>query len=463
MQEEYNYDFNAPPLPPQVQLVAASVEVHTEPNGIIEITEDGQHQQPTVEVAVFNQAQEQLMQEPPLFDMDLERMNVELYKGRYLTLEDFLDDIRKIVHNTSVKVNEDPERLFRAQAMLTAAEVSCQDFDPQFRLECQRMAVRERQRREEVRKNKEKEKAADQPAQNGEYAPGTRRSARHNGQEPEIAITDPVQLERKLKRQRSNGAEMTPSEDENGERVTKKSRTDGENVGEPPHTPTIVGRSLGVRFADEVVLASPGSGAPLPLGEVNAEPQEPPRRSGFDPALLNPMSPVDVQMSIPIDPPDNPFTAVPSSSETAVASPEPAPQLNGIVSLNGSVADAPVMVDGEGDRPVESNPAAEAPAPEVALQLEPEPEVPMEVERSPMPLPDFHLDEDGLADLKAYLRDATESLNVEQLEQLRATCLGLVWRHRQDWDRTSLVRELKAEAEEFVQEVQLDDADAASP
>ena len=121
------------------------------------------------------------------------------------------------------------------------------------------------------------------------------------------------------------------------------------------------------------------------------------------------------------------------------------------------------MVDGEGDRPVESNPAAEAPAPEVALQLEPEPEVPMEVERSPMPLPDFHLDEDGLADLKAYLRDATESLNVEQLEQLRATCLGLVWRHRQDWDRTSLVRELKAEAEEFVQEVQLDDADAASP
>ena len=83
MQEEYNYDFNAPP---PIQVVAAAVEVHSEPNGVIDITEDGQPPQPpTVEVAMFNQVQEQLIQEPPLFDMDLERMNVELYKDRYLT------------------------------------------------------------------------------------------------------------------------------------------------------------------------------------------------------------------------------------------------------------------------------------------------------------------------------------------------------------------------------------------
>ena len=79
MQEEYNYDFNAPPPPQQIQVVAAAVEMHPEPNGVIDISEDGQPQQPpTVEVAVFNQVQEQLIQEPPLFDMDLERMNVEL-------------------------------------------------------------------------------------------------------------------------------------------------------------------------------------------------------------------------------------------------------------------------------------------------------------------------------------------------------------------------------------------------
>nr|VWP00373.1 Threonine dehydratase (EC (Threonine deaminase) [Ganoderma boninense] len=466
--DEYNYDFNAPPPPPQVQLVAAAVEVQPEPNGVIDISEDGQPPQPTVEVAVFNQVQEQLIQEPPLFEMDLERMHVELYKGRYLMLEDFLDDIRKIVHNASVRINEDPERLFRAQAMLTAAEVSCQDFDPQFRLECQRMAVRERQRREAFRKNKEKERAAEQPAQNGEYAPGTRRSARHNGQEPEIAITDPVLLERKLKRQRSNGAETTPSEDENGERVAKKSRTDGEDAGpsgEGPHTPTAIAPSLSVRFADDVVLASPGSGMPLDLGEANAQPQEPARRSGFDPALLNPMSPVDAQMSIPTDPPDNPFTAMSSAPENAVPQPEPAPQLNGISNPNDLPADVPAVLDGEGDHPMAPAQPAEAEAPALAEAPESEPpaEVPMEVERSPTPLPDFHLDEDTLTDFKAYLRDATESLNVEQLEQLRATCLGLVWRHRQEWDRAGLLRELREEAEEFVREVQLDDADAGSP
>ena len=274
-----------------------------------------------------------------------------------------------------------------------------------------------------------------------------------------------MQLERKLKRQRSNGAETTPSEDENGERVAKKSRTDGEDAGEPPHTPN-GGRSLSVRFADEVVLASPGSGMPLDLGEPsvqpNVQPEEPARRSGFDPALLNPMSPVDAQMSIPTDPPDNPFTAMSSSSENAIPQPEPAPQPNGIISPNDLPVN-PVILDGEGDHPMDPTQPAEAPAPEVAPEPERQPEVPMEIERSPTPLPDFHLDEDSLANLKAYLRDATGSLTVEQLEQLRATCLGLVWRHRQDWDRADLLRELKEEAEEFVKEVLLDDADAGSP
>ena len=104
-----------------------------------------------------HQQQQQLMiepQQPALFDMDLERMHVDLYKGKYLTPQDFLDYIRKIVHNASVWMDKDPDRLFKAQAMLTAAQVSIHDFDHGLRLECDRMAVRERQRREEHRKTK---------------------------------------------------------------------------------------------------------------------------------------------------------------------------------------------------------------------------------------------------------------------------------------------------------------------
>ncbi|KAI0717585.1 hypothetical protein C8T65DRAFT_571662 [Cerioporus squamosus] len=485
--EEYNYDFSAPPPvlappPPHVEVVSSSVEMQSGPNGAMEVVNET-HSEQVIDLSIDNQVQEQLAQEPPLMDMDLERMNVELYKGRYLTPEDFIDDIRKIVHNASVRAHEDPERLFRAQAMLTAAEVSIQEFDLQFKLECHRMAARERKRRDELRKEREKDRERNPPPAppqlNGAYAPGTRRSTRHNGKELELAIPDIALLEReqrRLKRQRSSGAEeTTPSEDEHGERLAKKSRTEGE---EAPRSPTNGGRSMSVRFADDVQMP-PSS--PMPNGEAStsaaaatvqnqnpeqqpapdAEAEEPARRSGgFDPALLNPVSPTDPRTDIPIDPPDNPFTPAYASSRSGTNPASSAPDRNGS-GTDGLPSNAHVILDGDGDQPMETSqapPQDEAPAPE------PQPEQPMEVERSPTPPPPpFVLDEDMLADLKTYLRDATGALNVEQLEQLRATCLGIVWRHRTEWDRTSLVRELKEEAREFVREVLLDDMDAGSP
>ena len=93
---------------------------------------------------------QQIMQQvPPFFDMDSERMQTELFKGRYLTPRDFLEDVHKTVHNAEARAHKDQERLHKAQAMYTAAEVSIQEFDPQLALDCDRMAPRERQRREE--------------------------------------------------------------------------------------------------------------------------------------------------------------------------------------------------------------------------------------------------------------------------------------------------------------------------
>ncbi|OSD01938.1 AAA-domain-containing protein [Trametes coccinea BRFM310] len=453
--EEYNYDFSAPP--PQVELVSSTIKVHAAPNGATEVINETR----VVEQPIDNQAQAQLVEppEPPLFDMDLERMNVELYKSRYLTPDDFLDDIRKIVHNANVRIHEDPERLFRAQAMLTAAEVSIQDFDPQFRLECQRMAIRERKRREEHRRNKEQEKAAANAANGQTYAPGTRRSARHNGLEPEVQPTDdPSQLERRLKRQRSKEVGNTPSEDENGERAAKKTRTESEGAEERmshtdgPHSPTSGGRAMSVRFADDVQLPSsspqPDGMAPIPEKAGSEEP----RRSGFDPALLNPLpSPDNTRAEGPIDPPDNPFSPT-STSAPHVEPMAPVSALNGLPSDAGVILDGDQHMDTSHGQEV-STASGEAPQP-------PQPEQPMEVERSPTPLPDFQLDEGLFADLKSFLRDSTGSLNVEQLEQLRATCLALVWKHRQEWDRTSLLNELRATAREFVEEVLLDEMDA---
>jgi hypothetical protein len=75
-------------------------------------------------------------------------------------------------------------------------------------------------------------------------------------------------------------------------------------------------------------------------------------------------------------------------------------------------------------------------------------------------LPDFHLDEGLVVQLESALRDLTGSLNIEQLEQLRATCLATVWRHRTEWDRNPAVRELQDLVTEFVDQVGVDDEDA---
>jgi len=139
------------------------------------------------------------------------------------------------VHNAEVYPPDDLERLYEAQAMLTATQVSLNDFDQTFRLECERMAVRKRRRRDNRKKRREKEKVVEEEAQanetadqNNPYAPGTRRSARNDGQEPEVAITDPLQLERRLKRGRPAEGHLTDgrlsSEEAEEGRSPKRSR-----------------------------------------------------------------------------------------------------------------------------------------------------------------------------------------------------------------------------------------------
>jgi len=81
------------------------------------------------------------------------------------------------------------------------------------------------------------------------------------------------------------------------------------------------------------------------------------------------------------------------------------------------------------------------------------------IERPPTPLPEFHVDKTLLRELQQLLVKITAPLNIEQLEQLRATCLGSVWRHRMDWERDEVVRELMKQVKEFVEEVTELDSD----
>ena len=475
------------------------MQVQAAPDGTVEIVE--QHQQQTEQTVPADPpqtngdvAKEQepvvVVEQPPpppprphLFDMDLERVHVELYRNRYLTPFDFLQDIRKIAHNAEACAIDDLERLYKAQAMLTATEVSLNDFDQTFRLECERMAVRERKRREERKKRREKEKAEkekekEKEAQatevtdpNNPYAPGTRRSARNNGQEPEVAITDPLQLERRLKRSRSAEGNATDghqsSEEAGNGRSPKRSRVASEDE---QHTPQSL---LPIPFTKSATPAPDGTLQPPLQGPQLMHPS-PRRTGGFDPSLLNPAPADDGTGTHPNGTPSasvlNGVTPPPSSTLSStptfpaqhrLESPNPF-----LVNAQQSQQEVPAASTQD---PVHKPPEGAAseeqqndPHPEGEQTVEPPTPEPMEVARTPTPLPDFHIDEHGMELLKDYLRASTAKLNIEELEQLRATCLAAVWRHRSEWDRTVLAGELLSVAKEFVQEVLAEDDEMSS-
>ena len=486
-QEEYRFPVVEPaaekqPEPQTVDAVATTtVDVHQGPDGVLEIVEQ--------RTEVVNCVAEQSLPPPPqppaveeqqpvpqLFDMDLERMHVELHKNRYLTPQDFLGDVGKMVHNAVVCQSGDLERLHRAQAMYTATEVSLQDFDPQFRAECERMGMRERQRRAE--RKKEKEKAKEQSSQeadaNGEtYAPGTRRSARHNGQQPEIAITDVTKLERaaRLKRQRSTGPSNGSQEsgDETGDgRDPKRSRVNSED-----NVPVNSVEPCDSQPASTVFLsfAQPGPSSVNPSDDGGLLPSVPPSMGGgFDPSLLNPapshtdqspynrmFSPLSAPVEVPPQPSAGDSHPPPHSSD-----PAPLPTLHPEQSPIFEPGPTDQLPGSTPDAPPTSVPsiATKSPAPATPVPVTPPPpepdSVPIEVDREPTPLPDFYFNQDALARLADDLRDMTCRLTIEQLEQLRASCLGRIWAHRSAWDRDNLILELGKVVREFVDEVRAD-------
>lgn len=447
----------------QVDIVTTTVEVQETVAGeVTEVVNEQVTQDVIGEPAAVNgisevPIQEQVQIEPQLFDMDLERMHIDLYREKYLTADDFLDDIRKIVHNTEVRADEDAERMLRAQAMFTAARLSLSDIDAHFRLECDRMAARERKRRDERRKARGKEKAADQGT-----APGIRRSGRTNGQEPELTITDPVQLERRLKRARSAETGQTPSEDER-DREAKRSRmgsAEGEGEQQVPSTPH---RPHAVRFMDDPThpLPAPNFLDVPEAGPSTLTPSSQSRNRSDIGSLLNPIPsperPSQDADVLPELPPDDSTLALqqvgPAPTQLFMDNQPSLPE----TSSHSQIPQTPLPdIPQTGDVPMEASPSQR---PDPPAEAPPPQDEPMEVfVREPTPLPDFVLDETGLSALRDHLRDSTHSLNIEQLEQLRASCLSTVWRHRAEWDRTSLLHELRTLVDNFVDDVRVDDS-----
>ncbi|KAK6540508.1 hypothetical protein TWF694_009298 [Orbilia ellipsospora] len=72
--------------------------------------------------------------------------------------------------------------------------------------------------------------------------------------------------------------------------------------------------------------------------------------------------------------------------------------------------------------------------------------------RPPSPDPPLNLDEDDLNAFHRHLVDVSEGFTIEQLEQVNAAVMDLVWQHRASWDRNEILRE----AREVIGEVKED-------
>lgn len=172
-----------------------------------------------------------------IWTVSLERMQKRLYYNGYLTVNDFLNDIGKIVSNAIEAQEVDTERLTRAHQLHNLAVILLDQYiEAEFRISCDRMAERMIQREAEASKEEEKVRIqTEEEAKKPRMPSGERHSARLHGEAAEVGtLSDLAAIERKRSRKASeedaaiNG--ITSASAIEGESLTKRSRVDSNSI-----------------------------------------------------------------------------------------------------------------------------------------------------------------------------------------------------------------------------------------
>lgn len=174
-----------------------------------------------------------------IYTMNLEKMQKRLYNNGYLTCDDFMADIQKIVANAEEASEVDADRVFRARQMQNLATVLIDQFtDPAFRAECAHMSTRVLAREAEARRLTEEKKATEVYHRRPN---GVRYSARQQGEAPEPHdLIDVSTIERENKRARSRSISMNEGSTSEAADPAKRARIDesdeATSLPAPPET-----------------------------------------------------------------------------------------------------------------------------------------------------------------------------------------------------------------------------------
>lgn len=321
----------------------------------------------------------------PIWTMNLERMQRRLYYNGYLTVQDFMDDLAKIVSNAEEAREVDTERVVRAHQMRNLAVVLLDQYiDPNFRMECERMSQRQLAREQEKQKAEDDAKRAiEEAAVSGRALPpprpsGERASARVQGEEPEHQHpVDVVAIERSGKRSRGASARLSAGNADGGDRKRARSALIGE---------------VDALAQQQGSAGTPGAGATMSTDVASGSAQ------------------AQAQLQ------QNPVGTVPANGAAHGVNGNGASAL-----LAVPLGTAPTGAIGEPPSSVAQAPPAEPPKPHPPF-------------RGPTT--------NEFCKFVEHLLKASNDLNIEQLLQLRAGCFDAVWRRRSDWDRTELMKEL---------------------
>lgn len=375
-------------------------------------------------------------------DIDLEKMHYSLYYDEYLTPADFVHDVKLIRNNahlnsTYSRDRDDFETTAKADQMLNQVHIMIdQAFEPQFHIECERMAAREKERLKR-KKGKGKETTT---------AP-TRQSARSSGRPPEFGLSDVVQLERKLKRQRRDSE--SPSGGEEGrENGSKRHKADGVNGVVPGMDELGDGREAGQSESQPFDFGAPRVAFDLTgrhggAAEETLEEADTGKDGNFEAGV--PVAPI---VSEAIVGSDYQLSHVPTSTNLAAS---------GSVSIDPAAPLASNFTSSslpEDNLPSHHDPAKLADLTDMAVDVSKAFEAEPEPEPEPIPkvIPEFVIDDSAVSRLERILVGETGSFNVDQLEQLRAACYDRIWSGRKEWDRRPLVEELCQMGEEMIQD-----------
>lgn len=396
------------------------------------------------------------------YNMDIDQISDRLWNGYYLTPDQFVFDIQCMVHDA--KSWPDRDRANRAEEMLINTQSYLSEvFDETLVVECQRMAEREFERQKilkaekeakakkkaEREKEKERLRLAAEQAQNGESPAKMIESGPSNGVESNGDGSTGLGI---LALDNRNG-----NIEETGSQIVPSSSPPLDvslSNGPQPHLP----------YLPESVQQPPYSD--LPAGMLHPTPAypQPNHYQGFGQHNYQPNYPPFVQPQYQPSHSAPPYFPQPAYAVQSVNLPSfqsmhqapaqsisPPPVHSPYHPGGDHVLLAPQM-PGQFGNQQPNNITTSLMAPP---QRYPSPSRPPSVRPAVPSHPTLKKDPHRTALLLQGISQKTEGYTLEQLEQVYAACMDIIWRMRHEWDRTIVISETEKCVERVLNEIEI--------